>query len=114
MSTPINCNSDIRGTNIFAPDPSTDKYSATLTNGSVTTVTVPSNYDNWIASFSYQPGTNVWVAYDQTAAIPAGATLVATTSELNPSQRRLKKGTVISVVTDDTTADFGIVFYALT
>jgi hypothetical protein len=85
VATDLQFGRDVQGYNSFAPYPSTTKYSATLTNGNATSVTVPSSFPIWIVSFRYFPN-DVWVDVSgATAAIPAGNTLLATTSELNPS-----------------------------
>lgn len=115
MSTLLNFGRDVQGFNAYAPFTSTNKYSATITNGSETHITVPSNYDKWIASFSYQPGTNTWVDLTgATAAIPAGSTLQPTTAELNPASRTVLAGGKISMITDNTSADVGVMLYAIT
>ena len=102
---------DVQGYNAYAPMPSTVKYSATITNGSATSITVPSTYQTWIVSFRYYPN-DVWVDVSgATAAIPVGSTLAATTSELNPASLTLQKGTVISIITGQTTADVSIVMW---
>ncbi len=113
MSTPLQFGRDVQGFNAFAPIPSTNNWSATITDGSATSVTVPVSSPIWIVSFSYQGGTNVWVdVTGATAAIPAGATLVATTSVRNPASYKLTAGTHISIITDNTSADVGISMYA--
>lgn len=100
---------DTQGYNAYAPQDSSIKYSATLTDGNATSITVPSSFQVWIVAFSMQPGTNVWVDFSgATAAIPAGATLASTTASLNPGQRTVFAGGKISVITDNTTADLGI------
>ncbi len=105
---------DVAGFNAFAPQPSLVRWSATITNGSETHITVPADVEDWCAAFSFQPGTNVWVDFSgATAIIPVGATLAATTSELNPAARTVKSGTKISIITDNTSADVGITLYAI-
>lgn len=103
---------DNQGYNAFAPDPSTNKWSATLTDGNATSVLLPANFPVWIVSFRYYPN-DVWVDVSgATAAIPGAATLASTTSELNPSALRLLAGTKISMITGQTTADVSIVAWA--
>lgn len=102
---------DMQGFNAYAPQPSTLKYSATITNGSETHFTIPSSHAQWIVSFRYYPN-DVWVDVSgATAAIPAGATLATTTSELNPATLFLTSGTKISVITSQTTADVSVVLW---
>lgn len=100
---------DEQGYNAYAPQDSSVKYSATLTNGNATSITIPSSFQVWIVAFSIQPGGNLWVDFSgSTAVIPAGPTLVATTSSLNPGQRTVYAAGTISVITDDATLDVGI------
>jgi hypothetical protein len=104
---------DVQGLNAYAPDTSANKYNATLTNGAETHITVPSSNEVWIAAFAYQPGVTVWVDLTgATAAVPAGATLVSCTAELNPGQRTVLAGSKISMITSNTTADVGVLLYA--
>lgn len=114
MSTLLNFGRDVQGYNAYAPATATDKYNATITNGSETHITVPSNFPVWIAAFSFQPGTNVWVDLTgATAAIPSGATLTACTAELNPGTRTVLAGSKISMITDNTSSDVGVSLYAV-
>lgn len=113
MSTILNFARDAQGYNTYAPDFATNHFSATLSNGSAESFTVPGNFPVWIVSFSFQPGTNVWVARNSTAAIPADGTFTSTKSELNPSSRRVYAGDVISCITDAVTSDVGVALYAI-
>ena len=120
MSTKLIFGRDVQGYNAFAPPPSADKYSATLASGGNSTITLPATSKNWIVSFSYQPGSNVWVAYNTTASAPAGATFATTSSELLPGSRMLPAlqndgvtATTINLLNNGTgTADIGVVLYA--
>jgi hypothetical protein len=108
---PLQFGRDNQGYNAFSPYPSTVKYSATITTGSETHITVPNSYSLWIVSFRYFPN-DVWVDVSgATAIIPVGATLASTTSELNPSSLTLSSGTKISMITAQVTADVSVVMW---
>lgn len=114
MSTLLNFGRDVQGFNAYAPQTATNKWSATITNGSETHITLPSDAPVYIAVFSFQPGTNVWVDLTgATAIIPVGATLATTTSELNPAARTVFAGGKISMITDNSSADVGVALYAV-
>ena len=87
MSTDLDFGRDVQGFNSYAPPVSTNMFSATLAAGGNATITLPTNRPVWIVAFSYQPGSDIWVRFNGTAAAPAGATFAATTSELNPGAR---------------------------
>lgn len=124
MSTQLNFARDVQGYNTFAAPISQDKYSATLAAGTNSTITLPTNVPYWIISFSYQPGSDVWVAYNGNAAAPVGGTFAATASELLPGSRVLPSTTVSSSGSAATTinllnngsasADVGVILYAFT
>lgn len=114
MSTELNFGRDINSYNAYAPQPSTTIFSATLISGTAESVTVPSNHETWIVAFSVQPGADVWVSFNgTTAASPVGASFAATSSTLNPGQRMVNAGTVISLITDSSTADVSIEMYSV-
>lgn len=113
MSTLLEFGRDVQGYNAYAPRDSTNKWSATLSAGVASTITIPASHSRWVVAFSPQPGANVWVDFTGATAIsPVGGTLATTTSSLNPGQREVLGGTTISVVTDNTTADIGIEAWA--
>jgi len=118
MTVPValNFGRDSHNYNAFAPHPSNNIFNSTLASGSAASCTVPSgtNYPYWAVSFRYQPGATVFVDVSgATAAVPAGATLVAATSELNPASLTLVAGQHISMITDDTTADVAVVMWPI-
>ena len=103
ISTKFNMTRDIAGYNGFGVMFPQDGESAVLANGVEQHITVPKNYPNWLAVFSYTPGANIWVDGTTTAVAPSGA-FSATTAELNPSARFVTAGQVISFITSDTTS----------
>jgi len=100
MSTKFSMTRDINGYNGFGILPTYDIYSGALVATVADNMTVPANYPNWIAIFSYTPGASVWVCVNGTAAAPVGA-IASGSSALNPSARQVKAGDVISFYTDD-------------
>lgn len=112
MSTKLNFGRDVQGYNAYAPTQATDRYSATLAANTATSITVPSNFENWIAVFSYAPGVEVWISMTGTAAVPAGGTFASTTSEMNPGARQVTAATVISAISA-VGGDIGVSLYAL-
>ena len=114
-----NLYSSVNGVNGFGAPICDTKVSTTLAISTEATTTVPATSDmgstrsnQYLAVFSYEPAKKVWVAFNATAAVPAGATLVATTSVLNPSARVVKSGDVIHMISA-AAADVGIEFYEL-
>lgn len=114
MSTKLLFSRDVQGYNAYAPYFPLDAYSATITSGSAESVTVPSNANIWIAVFSYQPGSDIWVSVNNTASNPAGGTFASTTSILLPAQLTVNAGNTISCYNNNATSqDVGISFYAI-
>ena len=95
----------------------TYKYSATLGATTDTTLTVPGGASRYKALIRCKPGVLVWVALNGTAAVPAGASFAATTSELIPSYatlcREVKAADVLHFYTATASTDVSVVFYAL-
>jgi len=110
---PFIMNRDINGYNGFGLRPSTLIWNATLVANSATSFVVPSYFEYYLAIFSIEPGSNVWVSYTTTAAVPAGSTLAAANSELVPTARQVSAATSISVITPDTLANISIALYYL-
>lgn len=106
---------DINGAVTYQLPFCANKYSVTLTTGLEATVTVPGNSSStkWLAVFRYEPGATVWFSLNDTAAVPAGATLAATDSCLNFPGTEVKTGDVLHFISADATASVGVELYEL-
>lgn len=88
-------------------------FSALLVSSVEQTITVPDTDSKWEVIFSFQPGAEVWVAINNTAAFPTGA-IGFVKSRQNPvGIYDLKAGDVIHFFTPDATARIGGLFYAI-
>lgn len=104
---------DINGYNTFGLPFATQKYDTTLAATVEQTLTAPtSNINGYLAVFSCEPGSKVWVALAATATLP-GAAFAVTDSELNPTAREVPAGGVLHFITNDTAAEVGVAFYEL-
>ena len=124
MTLPFSLTRDVNGYNGFGLQFSDTKFNATIAQSTDTTLTIGGNavmggiaqpsVNKYIAIFSYEPGSQVWVADNATAAIPAGASFASTTSELNPSARVVNAGDVVHFFTPDSGgANVSVILYAL-
>lgn len=123
--TIANMTRDVTGAVAFGLPFTTQNYSATLAVTTDTTLVVPSTpalgninlngtaATNWMAIFTFEPGSAVWVANNATAAIPAGASFAATNSQLNPAVRYVKGGDVLHFYTAGTGIEVSVLFYSL-
>lgn len=106
MSTKLSMTRDINSYNAFGILPTYDIQRTSLTANVAQSITVPSNYANWIAIFTYTPGSNIWVDFSGATATVAGSSFASGTAVLNPSARQVKAGGTISVITADGTSPF--------
>lgn len=113
MTTALDFARDSQSAITFAPGFTDERYSASLTTSSDTTLTVPGSGINYMAIFTYESGAEVWVAVDATAAIPAGATFASSTSVQNPVARKVSSGDVLHFITSDSNISVGVEFYAI-
>jgi len=120
MSTQYNISTYSKGVNGFGLPFCNTISTVTLAAATEATVATPGAggmgtlgaiKDKYIAVFSYKPGTSVWVAVNETAAVPAGAAFAASTSELNPSAKYLAAGDVVHVISADASAHVSVAFY---
>ena len=102
-ATKFNMTRDINGYNGFGLPFTNVAFSAVLAPNVQQGITIPSNYPNWIAIFSYTPGASVWVADAITALAPTGV-FSPTRSQLNPAARLVQAGDTLTFITDDTTS----------
>jgi len=122
MATNYNIDKTKSGVNGFGLPFCNTIYSVTLTASTDTTVAVPltsavgaptaTTYNKFMAVFSYSSGKDVFVALNATAAVPAGNTFAAATSELNPTAKMVKSTDVIHFYSASTPS-ITVAFYAI-
>lgn len=111
--TLFNLTRDINGYNGFGLLFSNRNFIGIVEEDTPQSITVPTDYEYCIAIFSYESGTSVYVANNDTAEIPTGS-FSSTTSQQNPAARLVKSGDVLSITTSSTTAEVGVYFYGIT
>lgn len=93
------------------------KYSASLAGSTDTTLTIPGAAQRYKAVIKVENNGLVWVAINATAAVPAGTSFAATSSELiNDAKsicREVKAGDVLHFITATAGTDVSVVLYAL-
>ena len=117
---------DIAGYNGFGLPFSDQKYSASLAATTDTTLTVPStntigaplnSIHRYIAVINVEANASVWCALNATAAVPAGATFAATTSDLIVGSqyyaREVQAGDVLHFYSGTADVDISVMFYYL-
>lgn len=113
QSTKFLMTRDLSGTNGFGILPTYNVQGCSLTASAAQTFTVPSNYPNWIAIFSYTPGAEIFVDFSGNTATIPGGTVGSLTVVLNPSARAVNAGQTFSVITGDATSPFIVVEYQI-
>ena len=92
------------------------KYSAALPATTDTTLTIPKKAPRYKAVIKVDSNL-VWVALNATAAVPAGTSFAATTSELVSDNqtlcREVKGGDVLHFYTVTATTNVSVVLYAI-
>ncbi len=125
-STMYKLQKDVAGYNGWGLNISNQKYSASLAITTDTTLTVPSTgaigsplnqVNRYIAIIQVEANLSVWMALNATAAVPAGSTFAATTSELiiggEYFAREVKAADVLHFIAPTAGTDISVVFYAL-
>ncbi len=115
MSTDLIFGRDVQGLNAYAPPFSTNIYTSVMTTGLAASVTVPSSAPIWIMYIRVEPNGWAWCSRTTTAAVPAGATLAASQSELVVGTIEFKRtvyaGDVISLISPNATCNVQVEFY---
>jgi len=126
MTTMYKLQKDVAGYNGFGLPFSDLKYSASLAITTDTTLTVPSSgaigaplnqVNRFLALVQVEANLEVWSALNAVAAVPAGSTFAATTSELiiggEYYAREVKAADVMHFFAPTAGTDISVVFYAL-
>ena len=125
MAQQYNVNSKVMGVNGFGRQLSQTIFNARLAATTVTALAVPdtgalglattgtSSTNKFLALISYEDGAIVFVAVNQTADAPAGASFAADTSVINPSCLYLNSGDALSFFATAADVDVSVEFYSI-
>ncbi len=113
MSTLFQMTRDCNGYNGFGLEFSIENVSTTLAANVAQSTTVPTAYPFYLAVFSFEAGTSVWVSNDGSDAEAPGSSFDTTNSQLNPTARKVAAGSELSFISSDSTAQIGVSYYGL-
>lgn len=126
MTTQYKLQKDVAGYNGFGLPPCDQKFSASLALTTDTTLTVPSSgalgaplnqVNRFLAVIQVEANLSVWLAINATAAVPAGASFAATTSDLIIGGQyyaiEVKAADVMHFMAPTAGTDILVKFYAL-
>lgn len=85
----------------------------TLAVNTEITIVAPTTASRYVAIFSYEPGTKVWVSTGLTSILLPTSTPASTLAQLNPQVREVNPGATLRFMTNDTSAQVGVSFYAI-
>ncbi len=112
MPSQLNLIRDAAGNNTFGLEFADIKYNTTLALGVEQSQIIIGSAHKWLAIFSYEPGSSVWVSKNAPAVLP-GASFADTDAELNPTARVVRPNDVLHFITSNTDAKIGIVLHAI-
>lgn len=111
---PFSMTRDINGYNGFGLEFTDSKIGCIITSGSEKNFIVPNpqncTYKYVLAVFSFTDK-GVWVSQNSTATLPS-TSFATTNSELDPGGRRVMPGDVLSFITNKSSVEIGVIFYA--
>lgn len=126
MTTQYKLQKDVAGYNGFGLQFCDQKFSASLAITTDTSLTVPINaamgqalntVSKWLAVIQVEANLSVWFALNATAAVPAGTSFAATTSDLIIGTEyygvEVKAGDVMHFLAPTAGTDILVKFYAL-
>lgn len=126
MTTQYKLQKDVAGYNGFGLPPCDQKFSASLAITTDTTLTVPlsgsmgaplNTVNRFLAVIQVEANLSVWLAINATAAVPAGTSFAATTSDLIIGGQyyaiEVKAGDVMHFLAPTAGTDILVKFYAL-
>jgi hypothetical protein len=108
----FNLSKDETGAVAYAPPFPIIGTSSILPTNVAEPYTIPSIFNEYIAVFSIDPGTRIWIANNAEATTP-GSSFSNTVSTLNPVSRYVKAGDILSFKTTDSNAMVGVTLYGL-
>ncbi len=127
MTTQFRRTDEVKGINDFGQEYSAQIFNATLAANTNTTLTVPgggimggmtsaTGLNKMYACIRVSYGTQVWVSVGAAAAVPAGASFIAATSESvssdNPITKLVTEGDILNFKSAGTPS-VSVTFYAL-
>lgn len=117
---PYNINSVLDGVNSFGVIATAKNWTVTLAAATAASLAIPGSSTDlpksrqkYVAIFSYHAARNVYVAVNATAAVPAGATLAASTSRLLPPAIVVTCDDTISIICATAATDVSITLYTI-
>jgi hypothetical protein len=122
MTTKFSMIRDINGYNGFGLIPSNTVYSTTLAQNVAQNFTVSNltafgglqstNFTQVLMIFSFDPGSSVYVAYNNTALVPTSSFL-PTGAELNPAAWLVENNDMVSFITTDSSVGMTMKLYQI-
>ncbi len=113
--TVLNLAKDVNGFNSYVRPAPNYVFSTTLIQDEEQNFTVPpldnASYKSIKVIFSFAPGSQIWVAVNDTAELP-GASFSLGISELNPTSYWVSPGDVISFITSDASDTLSAALYS--
>lgn len=110
--TILNLTRDVSGRNTYSRQVPDYKRASTLASGAEQTFTLPTtNEKGYLVIFSYEAGSKVWVGVGSSSVTLPTGSFTDTNGELNPTTYTVEAGAILRFITNDTSAEIGVVAY---